>query len=257
MNKIITTLSIFTFLIIHQGISQSFEPADVLNDPVTKIELERKARYSESINQKLDVKFAEIEFEQETFNFGTIDQGEKVKNVFVFTNTSDHPLIISNAKGSCGCTVPEWPKEPIMPGESSQFLVVFDSKGKKGSQVKRVKITANTAIPVNYVYLKGQVEIETDIKIDILKNKTVNPDFFNIYPNPTSEMVNISLNDYVGENATIEIFDNSGRLMKTKKIDQIEMDSYSIDLLNFKSGVYTAAIIVRDKMRLAKQFVVR
>lgn len=234
MNKIITIFSLFSFLVIHQVNGQFVKAPDVLPGP-----------------------HAEMEFEHELFNFGTIKQGEKVKNVFVFTNTSDHPLIIANAKGSCGCTVPEWPKEPIMPGESSHFLVVFDSKGKKGKQSKKVTITANTAQPNTFLNIKGNVEVVDKVKRRASKNKLVHPDFFKIYPNPTTDLVNISLNDHIGEQAVIEFFDHGGRLTKTKNIDQIEKGAYTIDLSNFNSGIYTATIIVEDKMRLAKQFVVK
>ncbi len=234
MNKIITLLSLFTFLFIRPGTSQSIESSEV-----------QQASY------------AEMEFEQERFNFGTVAQGEKVKNVFVFTNTSDIPLVISNARGSCGCTVPEWPKEPIMPGESSQLLVVFDSKGKKGVQAKKVSITANTEKSYTFLILEGVVETEKKPKLETPKNRSVNPDFFNIYPNPTSEMVSFSLSDYVGEKAVIEIFDNTGKLMTTRKIDQITQESIDIDLINYNSGIYAATIVVGEKMRLAKQFVVR
>jgi hypothetical protein len=106
-----------------------------------------------------------MEFSETTFDFGEVPEGEKVSHVYKFTNTGSEPLIISNAKGSCGCTVPEWPKEPIAPGAASEIKVVFDSKGK-GSvdgkpQSKRVTITANTD-PVNsYLTIKGKV-LKTD-----------------------------------------------------------------------------------------------
>ena len=61
---------------------------------------------------------AAFKFAEEEFNFGTIMQGDQVKHDFEFTNTGKEPLIIANAAGSCGCTVPEWPKEPIAPGAS-------------------------------------------------------------------------------------------------------------------------------------------
>ena len=64
-----------------------------------------------------------IEFKETTFEFGEIEQGEKVSYAYKFTNTGSEPLVIKNAKGSCGCTVPKWPKEPIAPGESGELLV--------------------------------------------------------------------------------------------------------------------------------------
>jgi len=81
---------------------------------------------------------ANLVFAENEFDFGTLEEGEKVEHVFKFENTSTNPLTISNARGSCGCTVPEWPREPIAPGESGEIKVKFDSKGKKGSQSKTV-----------------------------------------------------------------------------------------------------------------------
>ena len=83
-------------------------------------------------------------FEKEEHDFGTLIDGEKVTYSFRFTNSGDAPLIISNAKGSCGCTVPNYPKVPIAPGASSSIDVTFDSKGRTGKQSKAVTLTANT-----------------------------------------------------------------------------------------------------------------
>ena len=198
-----------------------------------------------------------IEFEQDVFNFGTISQGEKVKNVFVFTNTGDVPLIISNAKGSCGCTVPEWPREPIMPGESEQLIAVFDSKGKRGATMKKITITANTEPANTFLSLKGTIDVPEKADKTVSRNNSINEDALKIYPNPTSQYVNIEMEDYHGEKAKIEIFDQRGKLMSTNQIDEIENRPYNIDLSNYASGIYTATIIVGDKMRLAKQFVVK
>ena len=98
-----------------------------------------------------------VSFAENEFDFGTVDSGEKVEHDYSFTNTGTEDLIISNAKGSCGCTVPDWPKEPIPPGESGVIKVVFDSKGKKGPQSKRVTITANTNPPQSFLTIKGEV----------------------------------------------------------------------------------------------------
>ena len=83
-------------------------------------------------------------FDKEEHDFGTLIDGEKVTYSFRFTNSGDAPLIISNAKGSCGCTVPNYPKEPIVPGATAYIDVTFDSKGRTGKQSKVVTLTANT-----------------------------------------------------------------------------------------------------------------
>ena len=98
-----------------------------------------------------------IEFTESTFDFGTIDEGEKVSHVYKFKNTGSEPLIIKDAKGSCGCTVPQWPKEPIAVGETGEMLVEFNSKGKSGAQNKRVTITANTNPGQTFINIKGEV----------------------------------------------------------------------------------------------------
>ena len=103
-----------------------------------------------------------MEFEEEIFDFGTIAQGEKVNFVYKFTNTGDADLIISSAKGSCGCTVPDWPKKPIAPGEVSEIKVVFNSDGKSGNQHKDVSINANTQPALNKIAFKGIVEVPAE-----------------------------------------------------------------------------------------------
>ena len=98
-----------------------------------------------------------IAFEEEVFDFGSITQGEKVTHTFKFKNTGDADLVIVSAKGSCGCTVPEWPKEPIAPGAEGEINVVFNSEGKNGKQHKRVSIVANTEPATSAVALKGEI----------------------------------------------------------------------------------------------------
>ena len=100
---------------------------------------------------------AKFEFEQTVMEFGEISQGEKVKRMFKFTNVGKSDLIISDAKGSCGCTVPVWPKKPIAPGEESEIEVVFDSNGKSGNQNKTVTLIANTVPNTMVLAIKGTV----------------------------------------------------------------------------------------------------
>lgn len=100
----------------------------------------------------------EMSFAETTFDFGTIQEGEKVSHTYKFTNTGKEPLILSNAKGSCGCTVPKWPREPIPPGETADITVEFNSKNKKGKRNQKVTITANTNPPQSFIYLTGEVQ---------------------------------------------------------------------------------------------------
>jgi Protein of unknown function (DUF1573) len=97
-------------------------------------------------------------FEEKEFDFGTIKEGDKVEHVFTFKNTGEADLIIVDAKGSCGCTVPEYKKGvAIKPGESSTMKVSFDSTGKPGKQQKSVNITANTASGNELLTIRAEV----------------------------------------------------------------------------------------------------
>lgn len=99
-----------------------------------------------------------VQYEHTDFDFGSVKEGEKVKHTYKFKNTGSEPLIISSAKGSCGCTVPKWPAEPIAPGATGQIDVEFDSKGKPGKQTKRVTVTANTVPAQIFLNITGNVE---------------------------------------------------------------------------------------------------
>ncbi len=96
--------------------------------------------------------------EDATFNFGTVKEGEVVEKTFIFKNEGKFPLVISNISSSCGCTTPEWPREPIQPDQESRILVRFNTKGKPGPQSKTVVISANTEPAVIELRLTGIVE---------------------------------------------------------------------------------------------------
>ena len=101
---------------------------------------------------------AVFKFNEEEFNFGNIKQGESIMHDFEFTNTGKAPLIITNASGSCGCTVPEWPKEPIAPGAKGVIKVTFNSAGKQGVQDKTVTLQSNALQNPMVLHLKGNVD---------------------------------------------------------------------------------------------------
>ncbi|KIO75141.1 hypothetical protein TH53_22245 [Pedobacter lusitanus] len=102
-----------------------------------------------------------ISFEKGMYNFGKIVQGESVHYEFKFTNTGKSPLIITNATATCGCTIPEIPKEPIKPGAEGVIKVVFNSAGKMGMQDKVVTITSNGNPSTTEVHLIGEVKERT------------------------------------------------------------------------------------------------
>ena len=98
-----------------------------------------------------------ITFEETSHDFGDIYQEDKVEHVFAFENTGTAPLIITSVQTTCGCTAPEWPKEPVLPGESGNIKVVFNSAGKFGRQNKVISVISNSVAPLN------QVKITTNV----------------------------------------------------------------------------------------------
>jgi len=104
-------------------------------------------------------KYPEMTFEEETHDFGKIKQGDKVVFDFKFKNTGGSDLIITDAKGSCGCTVPEYPKEAIKPGESGAIKVSFNSTGKSGEQTKSVTLFCNIKEGKKVLHIKSNIEV--------------------------------------------------------------------------------------------------
>ena len=97
-------------------------------------------------------------FEKTTHDFGTINEGDKVTTQFSFTNTGNDDLIIVDARGSCGCTVPKYPKNvAIKPGQSETITVSFDSNNKPGMQQKSVTLSANTSSCREMLRIKANV----------------------------------------------------------------------------------------------------
>ncbi len=101
---------------------------------------------------------AEFRFDNERHDFGELDEGPKATHEFSFTNVGKEPLIITNARASCGCTVPKWPKEPILPGQSSSIKVEYNTKGRPNSFNKAITITSNAKSRTKVIYIKGFVK---------------------------------------------------------------------------------------------------
>ncbi len=221
-----------------------------------------KASTQSTTDTDLTGPMTSLEFKAKEFNFGTVIEGEKIQNVFEFTNTGDEPLIIINAKGSCGCTVPRFPKEPIMPGETANLLVQFDSsnKGKIGgaTQTKRVTITANTDPQNIYLTIKGVVDKkDTKNKGQITSdNFDINAQDIVLYPNPADQQLSISMDAFQSRSAIIEIYDAKGSLISTEKVSSINAQPTVINSSTYDNGLYTASIKIDGKNRIAKQFYV-
>lgn len=98
-----------------------------------------------------------MQFVETTVDYGTIEQGSDPYRFFNFTNNGTGPLVITNAKGSCGCTVPTYPKEPILPGNSGEIKVRYDTN-RVGPFTKRVTLTTNVGEEPIVLTIKGKVE---------------------------------------------------------------------------------------------------
>ena len=133
-----------------QQISASVQKVDPLSSQIQSSPNRNDARVNEKVTT--------VKFEELSYDWGTLEEGKQMTHLFKFKNTGKEDLIISDARGSCGCTVPEWPKEPIKPGQNSDIKVVFNSAGKGGQVNKTVTITANSDPSPITLVIKGIVE---------------------------------------------------------------------------------------------------
>lgn len=101
---------------------------------------------------------ASLDFKFTEHNFGELEEGPKAAVDFVFTNTGSKPLILTDVKASCGCTTPDWPKEPIAPGQSSKIKVEYNTQGRPGDFTKSITITSNESDQPKMIYIKGKVK---------------------------------------------------------------------------------------------------
>lgn len=142
---LLVTLSVFT-------LSCSEQKTDITTNDVMN---------TKSADGNTNADLPEIKFEEETHDFGRITQGEKVTYSFKFKNTGAANLIISSASGSCGCTIPDYPKKPILPGEEANINVVFASEGKSGIVEKSVTIVTNCEPSTRIIYIKANIIVPT------------------------------------------------------------------------------------------------
>jgi len=97
---------------------------------------------------------AVITWDNSTFDFGDVIEGDKVNHTFKFTNTGNAPLVLTNVEVTCGCTTPKgWPRDPIAPGSTGDLTVAFNSSGKSGKQNKVITVTSNSVGTTNQVLI--------------------------------------------------------------------------------------------------------
>lgn len=107
---------------------------------------------------------AAITFDQTVYDFGVIKEGTVINFAFKFKNTGTTDLIIGDARGNCGCTVPKYPTHPISPGDEAQIDVTFNSDGKHGKQHKSVTLVTNATPSTQVLAVNGEVLPATQMK---------------------------------------------------------------------------------------------
>ena len=216
----------------------------------------------------IEMPITTIQFEELEYDFGEVLQGSENSHVFKFTNTGDIPLIVSNAKGSCGCTVPFYPKEPIMPGEESEIHVVYSTRTSKGKQAKSVTLVANTEPLTTILMIEADVQ-KSDYKVDPSifavdeeqeKNRDLidahSPGCFAIFPNPTSNELQLDLKEHIGRSADILIHDQMGADMLKTRIEDISSVTSILDVSSFAAGIYIISVQIEGQKPISQCFVV-
>lgn len=215
-----------------------------------------------------DIPLTTVSFTEWEHDFGDVLQGSENPFVFVFKNTGDVPLVIENAVGSCGCTVPFYAKEPIPPGGESEIHVVYKPGKQQGTQHKTVTITANTEMRQNVLRIAANVLVvdsvnapsllllEEEQEKDRVAIESVSPGCFVLFPNPASQELRLDLKEHIGQSADVRILDTAGKEMLRSRIASISSESSRLDVADFPSGVYIVTIQVDEGAPMSQCFVV-
>ena len=230
-----------------------------------------------------------IVFEETSFDFGTIIEGDLIEHTFTFTNTGEAPLLIIDTKGSCGCTIPTSSREPIAPGETGKITVVFNSKGKKGHRNQKITIAANTHPAQMPIYLKGVVEPESKrleippllapdeepvpTTLKTTESATAltttpptplspaaaleDPNCITLFPNPTTDRLQLRMDaPQIGQPALIALFNQSGQLMAQREWGAVDA-VVEFDVSNYPAGSYVVRMQVGEFPLETQCFVVK
>ncbi len=120
-------------------------------------------------------------FPYQTFDFGNIDQGDRARHDFKFTNIGSYPLILSNVMSSCGCVSTSWPRQPILPGETGEITVIFNTSGKAGRQNKTVTIVSNNPNGNQRVNIMANVIVPNKLDEDNAPRRGIKHDGHPVY----------------------------------------------------------------------------
>ena len=161
MRKIIILLLVISVL------SACRQNEDKKDNGLEEVRIDKKTSNADivrmpiSADKPLDtLNIPKIALEENTFVFGEVTEGAIVKHSFTFKNAGNQPLLISDVRTTCGCTVPEWNRSPIAPGASDKINVTFNTEGKQDAQVKKITIIANTFPAETELILKGGVALK-------------------------------------------------------------------------------------------------
>lgn len=164
MRKNITLSFVFLFVVLtscKKEVSVATDESTIVDTSKSNIERIIEERQKQKAEKKIpaDGKYPVITFKETEFDFGDIKQGDKVEHTFEFTNTGEADLLITTARASCGCTVPEFTEEAIKPGKSGKIKVTFNSAGKKGPTTKTITVVCNTANENEILTIKTNIQV--------------------------------------------------------------------------------------------------
>ena len=158
---------IVTLLLVVSALSACKQNEDKKDNGLEEVRLDNKTSNADivrmpiSADKPLDtLNIPKIALDENTFVFGEVTEGAIVKHSFTFKNAGNQPLLISDVRTTCGCTVPEWNRSPIAPGASDKINVTFDTKEKQDAQVKKITIIANTFPAETELTLRGVVALK-------------------------------------------------------------------------------------------------
>ena len=159
MTKFIFNSFIFTFILLSCS-----DNSEKKNNGLEEVRLDSKTSNADIVRMPVTAdtpldtnNIAKITMEETDFNFGSVTEGSVVKHTYKLKNGGTQPLLITDIRTTCGCTVPTWNKNPIAAGASDQVEVKFDTKGKENEQVKKITIIANTFPAETELILRGMV----------------------------------------------------------------------------------------------------
>jgi hypothetical protein len=156
--KLISTFSLLALLPALNSCNKDAGSGNSIQEIPAEGSISAIIRHPVSANGNIDtVNVAKMEFDHTEFDFGEVKEGNLVRHAFKFKNQGKVPLVINNTQSTCGCTVSQWPREPVPPGGENQISVEFNTAGKTDFQEKAITISANTYPSNTTIYLRGYV----------------------------------------------------------------------------------------------------